>query len=314
MIDNRLTMLSMIERHGTVTGAAEALHYSPSTVSHQIKQLATELGVALLEQHGRNIRLTPAAHSVLGHVDIMSAEWERALADLDAYSTTVTGSITLCAFSTAASILLPQTMRALNAEFPNLATQTIEAEPSECYDLLLAGDVDLGIVVVTTDTPAGTDDRFAQQFLIDDPLDLMVPLDHHLADRSSVSIADTREETWILGRPGTTYHQLVVANCASAGFTPRIGHYANDWNTGTALVHDGFGVCVASRLSRSQDLHPVARIPLTGEHAPTRHIAAVTRAGTQGRRTIRFALELLTRETHSVMERLGKGLGESRVK
>lgn len=311
MIDNRLTMLSMIARHGTVTAAAEALRYSPSTVSHQVKQLAAELGVPLLEQRGRNIRLTPAAQSLLGHVEVMNAEWERALADIDAFSTSVTGSITLCAFSTAASILLPQTMRALNAEFPNLATQTIEAEPAECYDLLLAGDVDLGIVAVTTDAPAGGDDRFSQQFLIDDPLDLMVPLDHHLADRSSVSIADAREETWILGRPGTTYHQLVVANCASAGFAPRIGHFANDWNTGTALVHDGFGVCVASRLSRSQDLHPVQRIPLTGEHAPTRHIAAVTRAGAEERQSIRFTLDLLARETQSVMERLGRGLGEA---
>ena len=198
----------------------------------------------------------------------MSAEWERALADLDAYSTTVTGSITLSAFSTAASILLPQTMRALNEEFPHLATQTIEAEPSECYDLLLAGDVDLGIVAVTTDTPAGSDDRFAQQFLIDDPLDLMVPLDHHLADRSSVSIADAREETWILGRPGTTYHQLVIANCASAGFTPRIGHYANDWNTGTALVHDGFGVCVASRLYAFTRSAPGAALRWAQANAP----------------------------------------------
>lgn len=308
MIDNRLTMLSMIARHGTVTAAAQALHYSPSTVSHQVKQLAAELNVTLLEQRGRNIRLTPAAHSLLGHVDVMAAEWEKALADLDAYSTTVTGSITLCGFSTAASILLPQTMRALNAEFPHLATQTIEAEPSECYDLVLAGDADLGIVVVTTKTPAGSDDRFAQHFLIDDPLDLMVPLDHPLADRASVSIAETAGETWILGRPGTTYHQLVVANCASAGFTPRIGHYANDWNTGTALVHDGFGVCVASRLSRSQDLHPVRRIPLSGENSPTRHIAAITRAGAENRQTIRFTLDTLGREAGNLMTKLGRGL------
>ena len=308
MIDNRLTMLSMIDRHGTVTAAAQALHYSPSTVSHQVRQLAAELKVTLLEQHGRNIRLTPAARSLLRHVEVMSTEWEQALSDLDAYASTVSGSLTLCGFSTAASVLLPRTMHVLNEEFPNLITQTIEAEPGECYDLLLSGDADIGIVAVTSDTPAGADERFAQHFLIDDPLDLMVPTGHPLAERSTVSIADTAEETWILGRPGTTYHQLVVANCASAGFTPKIGHYANDWNTGTALVHNGFGVCVASRLSRSQDLHPVRRIPLSGEHTPTRHIAAVTRAGAENRRTLRFTLDTLTRETAKLMTRLGEDL------
>src|SRR5699024_11788173 len=57
-------------------------------------------------------------------------------------------------------------------------------------------------------------------------------LDHTLAQCSSVSLTDVAEETWIVGRPGTTYHQLVMANCASAGFTPHIGHYANEWETG----------------------------------------------------------------------------------
>lgn len=308
MIDSRLTMLSMIQRHGTVTAAAQALRYSPSTVSHQVKQLSAELGVPLLEQHGRNVRLTPAAASLLRHVDAMSAEWETALADLGRFSETVSGTLGLCGFTTAAGLLLPPTMRALNARFPHMQTQTIEAEPSECFDFLLSGDADVAVVVAAPDIPAGGDDRFSHHLLIDDPLDLMVPLDHPLAGRESVTIADTVDETWILGRPGTTYHQLLLASCASAGFKPRIGHFANDWNTGTALVHGGFGVCVASRLSRSQDLHPVRRIPLSGDNAPSRHITAVTRAGADARETVRFTLETLAAETEQLMNRLGQDL------
>jgi len=312
MIDNRLIMLGMIVRHGTVTAAAQALHYSPSTVSHQVRQLSGELNVQLLETAGRHVRPTPAAIALLKHVDVMATEWERALADLDEYVTTVVGTLTLCGFSTAASILLPRVMRALNGEFPDLSTRTIEADTSECYDFLLAGDADLGVTVVTSDTPARADSRFTQHFLFDDPLDLMVPRGHPLTRRASVSIADAAEETWIVGRPGTTYHQLVMANCASAGFTPQIGHYANDWNAGTALVSDGFGVCVASRLSRSHDLHPVERIPLTGEHAPTRHIAAITRTGAENRRAIRFSLDTLSRESERLMDQLGKDLDQGK--
>jgi DNA-binding transcriptional LysR family regulator len=308
MIDNRLVMLSMIERHGTVTAAAHALHYSPSTVSHQIRQLASELGVTLLEQRGRNIRLTDAAQSLLRHVDAMSAEWELALAELGEHSDEVSGSLGLCGFSTAAGLLFPPTMTALHEQFPRLRTQTIEAEPGECFDFLLSGDADVGVVVAASDIPAGADVRFSQRFLVDDPLDLMVPLDHPLAERKSVTIADTASESWILGRPGTTYHQLVIASCAAAGFTPIIGHYANDWNTGTALVHGGFGICVATRLSRSQDLHPVRRIPLSGENAPSRQISAITRAGAEERKTIRFALDTLTSETQRLMTALEREL------
>src|SRR5699024_845587 len=188
-------------------------------------------------------------------------------------------------------------------KFPHLHTQTIEAEPSECFDFLLSGDADIGIIVAAPDIPAGGDDRFSQHFLIDDPLDLMVPLDHPLADRDSVSIGDTVDETWIMGRPGTTYHQLLIASCAAAGFKPRIAHFAHDWNTGTALVSAGLGRCVACPLSRSQELHPVRRIPLSGDNSPSRHGAAVTRAGADTRETVRFTLETLAEEAQRLMGR-----------
>jgi len=60
-----------------------------------------------------------------------------------------------------------------------------------------------------------------------------------------------------------------------------------------ALVSGGFGVHVVSHLSRASELHPVQRIPLSGEHAPTRHIAAITRAGAKDRRATRYALDAL---------------------
>ncbi len=206
MIDSRLTMLSMIHRHGTVTAAAHSLRYSPSTVSHQVKQLAAELGVTLLEQHGRNVRLTPAAEALLRHVDVMSAEWEMALADLGRFSETVSGSLGLCGFSTAASLLLPPTMRALNEQFPHMQTQTIEAEPSECFDFLLSGDADIGIVVAAPDIPAGGDDRFSHHFLIDDPLDLIFPstTDWRTAHRSQSPKPSTRHGFWAGPAPDTT--------------------------------------------------------------------------------------------------------------
>ena len=53
MIDRRLQVLRMVAARGTVTAAAEALRYTPSAVSHQLRTLARDLGVALLEHEGR---------------------------------------------------------------------------------------------------------------------------------------------------------------------------------------------------------------------------------------------------------------------
>ncbi len=294
IIDHRVSMLRMIAHHGTVTAAAEALWYSPSTVSAQVNQLGKDLGVPLLRKEGRRVRLTRQAETLLAHVDRMEQEWERARADLADGAGPETGTLTMCGFSTAASALLPRTMHALAGEYPGFRTHTVEAEPAECYDMVLAGQADLGVVVVTSSAPAADDTRFYRRHILDDPLDLMVPEGHPLAGRRSITLGEAAAENWILGRPGGTYHQLVVAACTSAGFTPSIAHYADEWETGTALVAEGFGVCLVPRMARWPDLHPVVRVPLRGAARPVRSVMVFTRAEAQHRGVIAFALDSLT--------------------
>ncbi len=60
MIDPRLQTLRVLHEQGTVTATARVLHLTPSTVSQQLRQLAAQLGVQLLEPDGRRVRLTPA--------------------------------------------------------------------------------------------------------------------------------------------------------------------------------------------------------------------------------------------------------------
>ena len=52
MIDHRLHMLQMVAHYGTITAAAEAMRYTPSTVSHQIGRLARELEVLCWSSRG----------------------------------------------------------------------------------------------------------------------------------------------------------------------------------------------------------------------------------------------------------------------
>jgi DNA-binding transcriptional LysR family regulator len=183
MIDPRLRVLQLVAQHGTVTAAAEALRYAPSAVSHQLRQLSSDLKVQLLVPDGRRVRLTEHARVLLRHAEILFAQAERAYADLE--SDQASGQFTLCGFST----------------FPGLDVRVIEAEPARCTNLLLTGEADLALLTATTDIPAVTDHRFDQRRLLDDPLDLVVPRDHPLAHRSRVTLADASAESWIVGRP-----------------------------------------------------------------------------------------------------------------
>ena len=284
----------MVASCGTVTGAAEALHYTPSAVSAQLRTLARELGVELVVQDGRRLRLTPAARTLLGHVDELFSRWEEIRADVAISGDESGGSLRLCGFSTAAAALLPQVAARLGVERPGCRVTIIEADPKECFDLLLADQADVAVVVATGDVPPSADARFEQRHLLEDPLDLLLPVSHRLAARADVALGELADDPWIMDRPGRPYHQLLVTACAAAGFTPTEAHYAAEWDTGAALVAAGLGVALIPRLAHLPMGYPIARLPLVGESAPTRHILTGVRAGSSGHPVVAAALGALT--------------------
>ena len=60
-----LASLRAVDTHGSVVAAADALGYTPSAVSQQVKRLERQAGVPLLERVGRGVMLTgPGRHLV----------------------------------------------------------------------------------------------------------------------------------------------------------------------------------------------------------------------------------------------------------
>lgn len=294
MIDRRLTVLRMLAEKGTVTATAQALSYTPSAVSHQLKTLSDDVGVALVEQRGRTLRFTAAGLLLLQHAHELSTRWEEMRGQvLQAGDAVRDPSLTLCGFSTAAGSLLPAAASAVGRTFPGGKVTIVEADPVECFELLLAERADVAVVVATDPLPARNDPRFLQYDLLKDQLDLLVPASHRLAGQDSVALIDAADEPWIMDRPGSTYHRLVLAACSAAGFRPREAHISREWETGAALVSAGLGVSLVPRLARLPAGHDVVRVPLTGEPVPSRRILSGIRRGSEARPMVDAALTAL---------------------
>ncbi|MFI6867153.1 LysR substrate-binding domain-containing protein [Nocardia sp. NPDC050406] len=282
MIDPRLLTLRVLREQGTVTATAAALHLTPSTVSQQLRQLARELDVALLEQIGRRVRLTPAAHALLRHTDAMVAESERARAELAAHRAGMAGVLRISAMPTATVALVVAAAARLRDAHPGLSVELVEDESRHCFDLLLAGDTDIGVVLPAPGSPSPGDARFDLRPLLDEPQDLLVPADHPLARRASVALAEAAAEAWISGPERISHHQAVSTACAAAGFTPRITGRAIDFLGVAAMVAHGFGVSLVSRLVYLPPNWPVVRVPLHGEPMPMRrHLICVRRGSAE---------------------------------
>ena len=199
----------------------------------------------------------------------------------------------MCGFSTAAAALLPQVVARVRVAHPHSVVRIIEADPHDCFELLLTEQADVAVLVAMASLPPKTDPRFDQASLLDDPLDLLVSADHRLAGRESVLLSEAADEPWILDRPGRPLHHLVQAACASAGFSPSVAHEAADWDTGAALVDAGLGVCLIPRLARVPEGCRITRVPLRGDPAPARHLLTGIRRGSGRQPVIATALRAL---------------------
>ncbi|MEV0599839.1 LysR family transcriptional regulator [Streptomyces sp. NPDC050315] len=276
----KLRILRTLGELGTVTATAEALHMTPSAVSQQLTGLAKQLGVTLLQAHGRRVRLTDAAHLVLRHADAVFAQLERADAELLGYLQGEAGEVQVGAFSTAIPALVVPAVEQLRRTHPGLVVRVREAEAAEAYELLSEGSVDLALSLAAH-APTPRDPKFARLSLLADPLDVALPAGHPLAAEPGLRLADLAAEPWIFGRSGP-WSEITTTVCENAGFVPEQAHAAADWAAILAMVAAGMGVALVPRMAMRPE-RGGAGVAVRVLHAdqPRRHVVAAVRRGSE---------------------------------
>ena len=293
MVDlRRLRALRAVADHGTLAAAADALHLTPSAVSQQLSALEREIGHAVLEPAGRSVRLTPAAHVLLGHADALFAQLEKLEGDLAAQDASPRGEVRIGGFPTALAGLLAPAGRPLRAAAPALSLRITEAETPDAVAMLVARDVDLILGMECSAAPRRDDTRFHREELLGDILDAVVPVDHPLAARARIDLAELAPEAWVAPPVGWSCDEVFVAGCRSAGFSPKVAHRAGDWQAVMGLVAGGLGISLVPRLAHIAPPAGVVIVPLTGV-APQRHVFVACRAGAESSPAIRVILDAL---------------------
>jgi DNA-binding transcriptional LysR family regulator len=246
---NRLRMLREVASRGTIAAAAEALFMTPSAVSQQMAVLEREAGTPLLERRGRGVALTDAGLRLVENTERILAEMERAEADLAAASKGVVGRVRVSAFPTAARALLVPALPKLLAQFPNLHVSMVDLEPEESLPALKAEDLDLVVTYEWNVLPRLEDAGVEREELLCEPVYLALPASHPLASQRDVSVADLREEEWIVGRDSTSMLDLVVAATRREGYEPRTDFHSMDFQVILAAVGAGLGVALVPPLA-----------------------------------------------------------------
>lgn len=227
-----------------MASVAEALLISPSAVSQQIALLEDEAGVELIERRGRGVRLTPAGQRLVEHAGRVIGILEEAKTDLAEIKKTVTGELRVAAFPSVAASLIPPTMRAMAARFPDLVTMFEELEPMDSLAALRSWQTDVAIVDDLTTSAGLPEAQVEMLHLLDDQLNVLLPPDHRLAGKPYVTLQELAAERWALDTTSATYSNVIVSACRDAGFDPIINGRCHSFEVVRAMVEAGCSVSI----------------------------------------------------------------------
>lgn len=119
----------------------------------------------------------------------------------------------------------------------------------------------------------------------------------------TVQLIEAAREPWIAPAPHSEVESLINVACAAAGFSPRVVHEVNGWQSAVTLVEYGLGVCLLPRLAMIGNASGIVRIPIEGNPAPTRHIVTCVRKGSRRSPAMAAVLDALQSTAREYGER-----------
>jgi len=292
----QLALLRELADRGSVTEVAAALGKSPSAVSQQLKTLQRQVGVVLVERVGRGVRLTDAGRALAASSVRISTAMAEAEAVWNAYRGEATGTVRVATFFSASELFVPGLLSRLH-DHPGILLDVDDRDMSQDDFAALAADYD--IVLAHRSDDALPPERSVLNIvpLVREPLDVAVPLDHPLADRPSVTVADVIGEGWITVPVDFPLDRVLTAMAVRAGVPPRIVHRTTHLPLIENLVATGHGIALLPRYtSRERAAGRYRLLPLVDFRAG-RHIEALMRPDRAARLAVRVVVDALVAES-----------------
>src|SRR4051812_24581009 len=144
MLDvRRLQVLLAVVELGSVTAAAEALTYTPSAISQQLRRLEHDVGQSLMRRHARGMVPTEAGMILSVHARKVLRQLDAAQADLDEIAGLRRGQVVLGTFPTVASSFLPLVVRRFRQLYPEIRLDIPSAREAQLVEWLGEGTGDL---------------------------------------------------------------------------------------------------------------------------------------------------------------------------
>lgn len=240
MTFRQLEIFKTVAELGSVTKAAQAMHLAQPTISTQLSKLQQSTQTPLFEQIGKQLYLTAAGEDVVLACQQLFDALDTLEMRLAKRANLSFGHLKISAVTTA-KYLVPSWLGPFCSQHPNIEP---EFQIGNRADIIARLQKNLDDLYIFSHPPAELD--IDSQPLTDNPLVVIAPKHHRLADHQRVTWQEVLTERFLIREKGSGTRFAIEAFFKQQGYPTNIVTIASNEAIKESVVA-GLGIAIISR-------------------------------------------------------------------
>jgi len=291
----QLSVFEAVARLGSFTRAAEELYMAQPTVSVQIKKLTETIGLPVLEQVGKHVRLTPVGKELLANCSEIFdtlVRFEQRVADMRGMQT---GTLHIAA-STVAKYFASRGLAEFLKVHPGIDAKMYVGHRQSLLARIGENADDLYLMM---DPPGG--DEVVSLRLLPNPLMVFASANHPLANAKKIPISRLAQEPLVAREPGSGTRMTSDRFFREHGIVPNIRMELGSSEAIREAIRSGLGISILSRYAVGAEIE-AGLVTLDVEGFPIEsHCHLVYPVGKQLSFVAQTFLDFMRKETQRLM-------------
>jgi LysR family hca operon transcriptional activator len=230
--------VAVAEEGRFLTAAQRRLNTSQPSLSRQISDLESEVGVRLLERHARGVALTDAGRVFLDHARLALSQVEAAIDGARRTAQPQKPTISMGFMVGLEVMWLPHLLRILREEEPEVEVTLCSQSSPELALALARGKLDIAFL-----RPEKQNGGVTFKLLAREPLIAVLPADHRLASRKRIRPQDLVREIYVSSaRTSPVLHAVIQDYASKVGIVLKAKYEGENISSAMSLVASTGGV------------------------------------------------------------------------
>lgn len=251
---NKYTVFLEVARQQSLSKAAKALGYTQSGISHTLKRMEKDMGLALFDRNRNGAYLTKAGRELMPYISQVVQCQDNLDQAIQSLHNLHQGSLTIGTYSSISRQWLPHIIQRFKLDYPSIRIHFKEGGNEDITRWIIRGEVDLGFY------SSPFDDSLEWIPLKEDPLMAVLPEDYD-SKKKVFPLTQFNGKTFIISAPGidVDIHKVLEEQ----DIRPDIQYSAKDDFTIVSMVACHLGISILPQLVLKDYEARVLTLPLS---------------------------------------------------